>query len=162
MGIWNSKRESNLVMSLCENALAVHNKLVNKCKVTLYLLKLYIFLCFPDSLKKNLVLKKMYFRERAHKLERDRGRGRSRLTTEQGAWHGGWSQNPGIMTWTKGKCLTNWTTQAPQSYRFLMATQTMLMGTFLKDVWIWRQNLLLLVYNLCFQKLFIFLQHICK
>ena len=43
--------------------------------------------------------------DREHKLRR---RGRSRLPTEQGAWCGAPFQDPGIMTWAKGKRLTNW------------------------------------------------------
>ena len=46
-----------------------------------------------------------------------RGPGRSWLPTEWraqwGAWYGAWSQNPGIMTWAEGRCLTNWATHAP-------------------------------------------------
>ena len=45
-------------------------------------------------------------------------RGRSRLPTEQGAQCGAWSQDPKIMTWAKGKCLTNWATQASLSHIF--------------------------------------------
>ena len=44
----------------------------------------------------------------------DRERGRSRLPTEQGAQCGARSQDPGIMTWAKGRRLTHWITQAPQ------------------------------------------------
>lgn len=40
------------------------------------------------------------------------GRERSRLTSEQGAWCGARFQDPKIMTWAKGGCLTNWATQA--------------------------------------------------
>ena len=35
-----------------------------------------------------------------------RGRGRSTLPAEQGAWCRTRSQDPGIMTWAKGRCLT--------------------------------------------------------
>ena len=38
---------------------------------------------------------------------------RIRLSTEQGAQHEAWSQDPRIMTWAKGRQLTNWATQAP-------------------------------------------------
>ena len=50
-------------------------------------------------------------RERKHELGggNDRGRGRSRFLNEQGAR----SQDPGIMTWAEGRCLTDWSTQAP-------------------------------------------------
>ena len=53
-----------------------------------------------------------------HPFERERestsrGRGRSRLLDEQGAPHGAWSQNPGIMTRAEGRSLTDWATQAP-------------------------------------------------
>ena len=36
-----------------------------------------------------------------------RGRGNNRLPTEQGAQHGAWSQDPGIMTWAEGRHF-NW------------------------------------------------------
>ena len=46
----------------------------------------------------------------------DRGRGKSRLPTEQGAWHGAWPQDP----WAEGKHLTDWATQVPLKFtRFL-------------------------------------------
>ena len=32
---------------------------------------------------------------------------------EQGAWWGTWSQDPEIMIWAEGRCLTNEATQAP-------------------------------------------------
>ena len=41
---------------------------------------------------------------------RRKGRGGSRLLTEQGAWHRAQSQESRIMTWAKGRCLTNWAT----------------------------------------------------
>ena len=44
---------------------------------------------------------------------RREGRGRSRLPTEQGAGCRAPSQDPGVMTWAKGRCLTDWATQAP-------------------------------------------------
>ena len=40
---------------------------------------------------------------------RGRGRGRSRLAVEHGAWCTAWSQDPGIMTWAKSRHLTHWT-----------------------------------------------------
>ena len=40
-----------------------------------------------------------------------RGRGRSRLPAEQGAWHEAWSQDPRTMTWIKGRHLADWATQ---------------------------------------------------
>ena len=43
-----------------------------------------------------------------------RGRGRSRFPAEQRAQCGTRSQDPGIMTWAEGSCLTNWATQASQ------------------------------------------------
>ena len=46
--------------------------------------------------------------------ERGRVRGRSRLSTVQGAHcrdSGAPSQEPGLMTWAKGRHLTNWATQ---------------------------------------------------
>ena len=40
-----------------------------------------------------------------------RGRGRSRLPAKQGAWHRAGSQDPGILTWTKGRRLADWAIQ---------------------------------------------------
>ena len=40
-------------------------------------------------------------------------RGRSRLPAEQGAGCGAPSQDPEIMIWAEGRCLTSWSTQAP-------------------------------------------------
>ena len=57
----------------------------------------------------------IYLREQEwegeHKQGEHRGRGRSRFPAEQGA--GAWSQDSGIMTWAKGRCLPNWATQVP-------------------------------------------------
>ena len=50
-------------------------------------------------------------RERAQSGRGGRGRGRSRFAVEQGARAG--SQNPGIMTWSESRRLTDWATQAP-------------------------------------------------
>ena len=47
-----------------------------------------------------------------------RGRGRSRLPTEQGTQCRAQSQDPGIMTWAEGSCLTNWATHAPPKLTF--------------------------------------------
>ena len=56
----------------------------------------------------------IYLREReSTSWGSGRRRGRSKLFTEQRAWHRIPSQGPGIMTWTKGRHLTNWATQAP-------------------------------------------------
>ena len=44
---------------------------------------------------------------------RGRRRGRSR-----GAWCRAGSQDPGIMTWAKGRCFTDWATQVPQKLSF--------------------------------------------
>ena len=41
------------------------------------------------------------------------GRGRSILPTEQGARCKAPSQDPRIITWAEGRCLTNWATQVP-------------------------------------------------
>ena len=45
-------------------------------------------------------------------------RGRSRLPIKQGAQCRARSQNPGIMTWAEGRCLTNWATQASHQFSF--------------------------------------------
>ena len=44
--------------------------------------------------------------------ESSRGRGRTRLP-EQGVKLGAQSQDPEIMTWAEGRCLTDWATQVP-------------------------------------------------
>ena len=54
-------------------------------------------------------------REREHEWRRgQRGRGRSRLSTEQGAQIHASSQDPRIMTWAEGRSLTDWATLVPQ------------------------------------------------
>ena len=58
-------------------------------------------------------------KERAY-TQAGRGRGRSRLPTEQGAWCGAQSQGPGIMTWAERRRLTNWATQTPSDHHFLL------------------------------------------
>ena len=59
----------------------------------------------------------LFIREREN-MSRGSGRRRSRLNrepSEYGAWYGIWSQNPRVMTWAKGRHLTNWATQVPLS-----------------------------------------------
>ena len=51
----------------------------------------------------------IYLRERGR--EAGRGRRRNRLPTEQGTWSRAPSQDPRIVTWTEGRCLTDWATQ---------------------------------------------------
>ena len=53
--------------------------------------------------------KKLFEREREHK----RGRGKSRLPIEQGAWRRTWFQDPSVMSQAKGRHITDWATQAP-------------------------------------------------
>ena len=49
----------------------------------------------------------MQVRERdRERTSGERGGGKSRLPTEQGAQHEAWPQDPGIMTWAKDKYLT--------------------------------------------------------
>ena len=43
-----------------------------------------------------------------------------KLPTEQRAWCGTQSQNPGIMTWAEGRHLSDWATQAPQVLIFVL------------------------------------------
>ena len=44
------------------------------------------------------------------------------------------SQDPGIMTWAKGRCLTNWATQAPNKGIFLNDNWTIIkIRSFLKN-----------------------------
>ena len=53
-------------------------------------------------------------RERAWVRRKNRGRGRNRFPTEQGVRQGARYQDPGIVTWAKGK----WATQAFQIMHF--------------------------------------------
>ena len=46
----------------------------------------------------------------------DRDRGRSRLPTEQGAWHQTQSQDPEIMSWAEDRHLTDWATPMSLQY----------------------------------------------
>ena len=58
----------------------------------------------------------IYLREkRVSEKEHEQGeRQREKPTpSEQGAWRGAPSQDPGIMTWAEGRCLTDWATQVP-------------------------------------------------
>ena len=57
--------------------------------------------------------------QRAEMEQWGRGRrGRSRLSTEQGAWHGPQSMNSRIMSWAESRHLTDWATQAPLTFTF--------------------------------------------
>ena len=67
-----------------------------------------------------------YLRERENERERlrtskasSRGRRRIGLPTEQRAQHRAWSQDPEIMIWAKGRCLTSWATWVPGFYFIL-------------------------------------------
>ena len=58
----------------------------------------------------------IYWRECESKNTcRGRGRRRSRFPIEQGAWWKAGSQDPEIMTWAKGRHLTNWAIQVPHA-----------------------------------------------
>ena len=48
------------------------------------------------------------------KKYKGRQRGRSRLLAEQRAWQRAQYKDSRIMTWAKGRCLTDWGTQVPQ------------------------------------------------
>ena len=62
---------------------------------------------------------RVYLFEREREREREhKRRGRSWLPAEQRAWFGAWSQDPEVMTWIKGRCLTNWVTQVPPKNLF--------------------------------------------
>ena len=52
-------------------------------------------------------------REKEHK----QGEGQ-RKREKQGAWSRTRSQDPGIMTWAEGRCLTQWATQVLLFYHF--------------------------------------------
>ena len=49
-----------------------------------------------------------------------RGRGRSELPAEQGAWNSVRYQDPEIMTWAEGRCPADWVTQVPQNLSLLI------------------------------------------
>ena len=71
----------------------------------------------------------LFDREKEQKHEqvgRVAGRGRSRCPNEQRARCRDRSQNPEIMTWAKGRCLTDWDTQIPPSIYFLITLHTSL------------------------------------
>jgi len=51
-------------------------------------------------------------------MSRVRGRERSRLPAEQGAWWGAWSSDSGIMTWAEGSCLMTEPPRRPQGHIF--------------------------------------------
>ena len=59
-----------------------------------------------------LIYRFVYLFDGARGGTADRGRGRSRLPTEQGARFGAQSQDPRITTWADGRRLTKWATQA--------------------------------------------------
>jgi len=66
----------------------------------------------------------IYLRERVRERESTRGgsgRGRSRLPAESRARRGAPSQDSRMMTWAKGRRLTNWATQAPLSTPLLVS-----------------------------------------
>ena len=66
----------------------------------------------------------IYLRERGRDSgwEHERRRGRSRLPAEQGARLGAPSQDPGIVTWAKGRRRTGWATQAPLNFKHFNRT----------------------------------------
>ena len=39
--------------------------------------------------------------------------GEKQASAEREAWYGGRSQDPRIVTWAKGRCLTDWAAQVP-------------------------------------------------
>ena len=55
-------------------------------------------------------------KEHEHTNGSNRGKGRSRLSADQGAQCRAWSQHAGIRTWAKGRLSTNWT-HLPAPYR---------------------------------------------
>ena len=58
--------------------------------------------------------------ERESQAGRVAGRGRSRLSAEQGAWLGTRCQDPGIMAWTEGRRLMAWATQVSLLFKFFL------------------------------------------
>lgn len=87
--------------------------------ITIKFLKLYILYTYlhtyTNKLLKDFI--NLFEREREHMSrgrDRDRRGGRSRLPTEQEAWHRAVSKDPKIMTWAKVRCSTDWATQMPQ------------------------------------------------
>ena len=59
---------------------------------------------------------KFYLFERVCEKEHELVGGGQR--EKQGAWAGATSQDAGIMIWVQGRCLTDWTTQAPHKVVF--------------------------------------------
>ena len=66
------------------------------------------FNTYPES---ELFLKKIFIYLWKREFCAHRRRWRSRLLAEQGTRCGALSQDPEIMTWAKGRCLTAWATQ---------------------------------------------------
>ena len=62
-------------------------------------------LSHPDAPKMTFLKKILFIHERHRERGGDIGRGRSRLHTRS-AWCGTGSQDPGILTWAKGRCST--------------------------------------------------------
>lgn len=77
-----------------------------------YIYRYYVFIIW-NSFFFLLKILFIYFKERQRAQARGRVRGRNRLPTEQRAQHGARSQDPEIVTWTKGRSLTDWATQVP-------------------------------------------------
>ena len=69
----------------------------------------------PSSTSYNYILNDFIYlfeKERTQAGGRSRGRGGSRLSTEQGTPHPGLNpRDPGIMIWAEGRCLTDWLTE---------------------------------------------------
>ena len=62
----------------------------------------------------------VHVREERERESRGSGRERSILPTEQGSQCRTRSQDPGIMIWAEGRCLTNWAIQAPSLLTFVV------------------------------------------
>ena len=56
----------------------------------------------------------MYLLEREQELERAQREREKQTPNRVGSWCEAWSRDPGVMTWAKGRHLTNWATQVPQ------------------------------------------------
>ena len=76
------------------------------------------YLCFFFSFffKILFIWERVWTRERKQKWEEGKGEAESSQSREPNA--GAQFQDPRIMTWAEGKCLTNWPTQHPQTFVF--------------------------------------------
>ena len=74
----------------------------------------YMYFHLDSSVFKNDYLFIYSFdRERKHKQGEWQAEGEGEAGSKRGAWGWTWPQDPWIMSWAKGRCLTNWDTHVP-------------------------------------------------